>query len=376
MTPETAGDFAIRGLIVGAIITFTVITGFAYTTLYERKVLARLQGRVGPNRAGYIPLPGRGKREIRLLGGFMQPAADAVKLFMKEDITPAHVDWRIYTLAPMLAVLSAVMSLAVIPWAGHATDGITIFGYDFPYLAIAPGLNVAVLLLLAVTSVEVYGIVLAGWSSNSKYAVLGGIRSTAQMVSYELSLGLTILIPVMIAGSLNLNEIVQAQVGSWFVFVQPLAAILFFIGALAELQRAPFDLLEAEQELSSGYNVEYGGMRFAMFFMAEYMNMIIFSAIWVTLFWGGYRFPFITDAVPLLGVLVLILKIAASLFLMIWVRASMPRLRYDQLMSFGWKFMLPVSVLNVVVTGVFIVLSEEGVFDGLFEFVRSAFGFG
>ncbi|MCB0036752.1 MAG: NADH-quinone oxidoreductase subunit H, partial [Anaerolineales bacterium] len=198
--------------------------------------------------------------------------------------------------------------------------------------------------------------------SNSKYAVLGGIRSTAQMISYELSMGLTLLVPVMIAGSLNLNDIVLEQgARGWFVFLQPLAAIMFFIGALAELQRAPFDLLEAEQELSSGYNVEYAGMRFAMFFMAEYMNMIIFSAIWITLFWGGYLFLGITDVAPLLGVLIIIVKIALSLFLMIWVRASLPRLRYDQLMSFGWKFMLPVSVLNVIVTGVFLVLQAEGI---------------
>ena len=360
----TAGEIALRALIVGFIIVMVVITGFAYTTLYERKVLARMQHRVGPNRAGYIPIPRKGKSERRLLGGVMQPAADAVKLFMKEDVTPSYVDWRIYTIAPMLVVLPAIMSLAVIPWAGHTTDPITILGYEFEYLAIAPGLNVALLLLLAITSVEVYGIVLAGWSSNSKYAILGGIRSTAQMVSYELSLGLTLLIPVMIAGSLNLNEIVRAQAGGWFVFLQPVAAIIFFIGVLAELQRTPFDLLEAEQELSSGYNVEYAGMRFAMFFMAEYMNMIIFSAIWVTLFWGGYRGPF-TDTYPLLGVLYFILKIAASLFLMIWIRATLPRLRYDQLMSFGWKTLLPISVLNLVITGIFIVLAEEGVFSFL-----------
>lgn len=357
----TAGAIALRTLIVGGIIVFAVITGFAYTTLYERKLLARLQARVGPNRAGYIPIPRRGKPELRLLGGVLQPAADAVKLFMKEDVTPSYVDSRIYTLAPMLTVLPAIMALSVIPWAGSSTGPISVFGYEMPYLAIAPGLNVAVLLLLAITSIEVYGVVLAGWSSNSKYAILGGIRSTAQMVSYELSLGLCLMIPVMITGSLNLNEIVQAQQGGWFFFLNLPAGILFFIGVLAELQRAPFDLLEAEQELSSGYNVEYAGMRFAMFMMAEYMNMIIFSAIWVTLFWGGYLFFGITDVAPLLGVLIVVVKIALSLFLMIWVRASLPRLRYDQLMSFGWKFMLPVSVLNVVVTGVFLVLRAEGI---------------
>jgi NADH-quinone oxidoreductase subunit H len=181
------------------------------------------------------------------------------------------------------------------------------------------------------------------------------------MVSYELSLGLSIMIPVMIAGSLDLNTIVAAQNGGWFIILNLPAGILFFIAALAELQRAPFDLLEAEQELSSGYNVEYAGMRFAMFMMAEYVNMIIFSAIWVTLFWGGYMFLGITEVVPLLGILIFVVKIFLSLFLMIWVRASLPRLRYDQLMSFGWKFMLPVSVLNVIVTGIFLVLRAEGI---------------
>ncbi|MFT5195481.1 MAG: NADH-quinone oxidoreductase subunit H, partial [Candidatus Promineifilaceae bacterium] len=192
----------------------------------------------------------------------------------------------------------------------------------------------------------------------------------AQMISYELSLGLTLLIPVMIAGSLNLNDIVQAQINSaWFIFLQPIAAVVFFIGALAELQRAPFDLLEAEQELSSGYNVEYAGMRFAMFMMAEYMKMIIFSALWAVLFLGGYHGPFL-ETLPLLGPVYMILKILFGLFLMIWIRASWPRLRYDQLMDLGWKTLLPIAVLNVVITGIFIVLAEEGVFD----FITAGFG--
>lgn len=363
-----AGQIALQTLALGLIIVFTVITGFAYSTLLERKVLARMQIRVGPNRAGYIPIPQRGKPERRLLGGFLQPAADAVKLFMKEDFTPSYVDPVVYWLAPMLTVAPAVFSLAVIPW-GPLPEWMATMMPDYlgahGYLAIAPGLNVALLFILAITSVEVYGVVLAGWASNSKYAVLGGIRSTAQMISYELSLGLTLLIPVMIAGSLNMNDIVQAQMNSaWFIFIQPIAAVIFFIGALAELQRAPFDLLEAEQELSSGYNVEYAGMRFAMFMMAEYMKMIIFSALWAVLFLGGYHGPFV-EAVPLLGPLYLILKIVFGLFIMIWIRASWPRLRYDQLMDFGWKTLLPISVLNVVVTGIFIVLDSEGVFDAL-----------
>ena len=353
----TPGQIALRALIVGFIMSFVVITGFAYTTLLERKLLARLQHRLGPNRAGYIPIPMRGGKEKRLLAGIMQPAADAVKLFFKEDPTPTQVTKFIYTLAPMLAVMTAIIVLAVIPWAGE----INIFGAEFtPYFAIAPGLDVGILFILAITSVSVYSVVLAGWSSNSKYAVLGGIRASAQMISYELALGLAVLPSIMLANSMDLGVITAAQKGLWYIFLQPIAAVIFFVAALAELQRAPFDLLEAEQELSSGYNVEYGGMRFGMFFMAEYMKMISFSAIFAVLFLGGYRGPFV-DQLPALGFIYITLKIFLGLFLMIWIRASLPRLRYDQLMQFGWKRLLPVALANVVVVAVFILLVEEGV---------------
>lgn len=363
----TAGQVALWGLVVGLVMSLVVITGFAYTTLLERKVLARMQARVGPNRAGYIPLPGRGGREKKLLAGFMQPAADAVKLFFKEDPTPGRVDRVVYNLAPMLAVIPAILILAVIPWAGKI-PGLVPAQYD--YFAIVPGLNVAVLFILAVTSISVYGVVLAGWASNSKYAILGGIRASAQMISYELAMGLSILIPVMLANSLNLGAIVEAQRGGWFIFLQPIAAIVFCVAILAELQRAPFDLLEAEQEISAGFNVEYAGMRFGMFFMAEYMKMISLSAIAAALFFGGYRGPFV-DQVPALGFLYMFLKIFVGLFLMIWIRATFPRLRYDQLMAFGWKVLLPISVFNFVIVAVLIVLAEEGVFAPLLNF----FGF-
>jgi NADH-quinone oxidoreductase subunit H len=368
----TPGEIALRALIVGFIMSMVVITGFAYTTLLERKLLARLQARVGPNRAGYIPFPRRGGgSERKLLAGIMQPAADAVKLFFKEDPTPVRVDWVVYNLAPMLTVIPAVVILAVIPWTG----AINIFGAQFePYFAIAPGINVGVVFILAITSIAVYGVVLAGWSSNSKYAVLGGIRASAQMISYELALGLTLLVPIMLADSMNLNDIVQAQADGWFILRQPIAAVIFWIAILAELQRAPFDLLEAEQELSAGYTVEYGGMRFGMFFMAEYMKMVIFSALMAIFFFGGYRGPFI-DQVPALGFLYIFIKIFFGLFLMIWIRASLPRLRYDQLMYLGWKVMLPIAVLNFVLVAVFIVLGEEGFFDGMFNSLRLFFGF-
>lgn len=359
MEALTTSQITIRAVIVGLIVTFAVITGFAYTTLLERKLLARLQARIGPNRAGYLPLPRKGKRELRLLGGIMQPAADAVKLFFKEDPTPAQADKWVYFIAPMLAVMPAILILAVIPWAGPFELGKWSFT---PYFAIAPGVNVGVLFILAITSIGVYGVALAGWASNSKYAVLGGIRTAAQMVSYELALGLSVLPPVMLANSLDLGEIVAAQKGLWFVLVNPLAAIIFYIGALAELQRSPFDLLEAEQELSAGYVVEYGAMRFGMFFMAEYMKMISLSAIAAVLFFGGYRGPFV-DQVPALGFLYIILKIFLSLCLMIWIRASMPRLRYDQLMQFGWKVLFPLAIASFIATGIGIVLFEEGLLN-------------
>lgn len=369
------GWIALRALGVGFLMSLIVITGFAYTTLLERRLLARLQGRVGPVRAGYIPLPRRGKGEIKLLGGILQPAADAVKLFFKEDRAPDMADKVIYNIAPMLTVIPAVLILAVIPWAPKLTGPLykLIFGENrepifkameqYDYFAIAPGVDVGVLFILAVASIAVYGVALAGWASNSKYAILGGIRATAQMISYELALSLTVLPPVMLAASMNLNDIVEAQgSGVWFVFLQPLAALIFIVGVFAELQRAPFDLLEAEQELSSGYNVEYGSMRFGMFFMAEYMKMISFSAIAAVLFFGGYRGPFI-DQLPLLGFVYLFIKIFLGLCLMIWVRASLPRLRYDQLMNFGWKVLLPLAVLNFVVTAGAIILDAEGILN-------------
>ncbi|MCA9923928.1 MAG: NADH-quinone oxidoreductase subunit H, partial [Anaerolineales bacterium] len=310
-----------------------------------------------------IPFPRRGGKERKLLGGFLQPAADAVKLFFKEDPTPALADKWTYNIAPMLAVMPAILILAVIPWAGE----IQIFAAQFtPYFAIAPGLNIAVLFILAITSISVYGVVLAGWASNSKYAVLGGIRASAQMISYELAMGLTVLVPIMMANSMDLGQIVEAQKGilGWFIFRQPIAALVFWIAILAELQRAPFDLLEAEQELSAGFNVEYAGMRFGMFFMAEYMKMVSFSAIMATFFFGGYLGPGV-EQFPALGFVYIILKTIFFLFVMIWVRASLPRFRYDQLMALGWKVLLPISVVNFILVAFFILLQEEGVFSAI-----------
>ncbi|RPI86596.1 MAG: NADH-quinone oxidoreductase subunit NuoH [Chloroflexi bacterium] len=324
--------------IKSALLLFVLLTGFAYLTFYERKTLARIQVRIGPNRAGP--------------GGWFQPLADGLKLIFKEELIPANSYKFIFILAPILTVIPALIIMAVVPWGPE----VNLFGQEIS-LGIVD-LNVGVLYLLAVASISVYGIVLAGWSSNNKYAMMGGMRASAQMISYELALGLAIIGPILIAGSMNLREIIDAQADmGWFVLYQPLGAIIFWIASLAEVNRAPFDMPEAEQELTAGYHTEYSGMKFALFFMAEYIKMIAVSAIAATLFFGGYRGPFI-DAIPWLGPIYLFLKVILLLFGMIWVRATIPRIRYDRLMAFGWKLLLPAALLNVFVTAVVIVLVE------------------
>jgi NADH-quinone oxidoreductase subunit H len=312
-----------------------LLTGFAYLTLFERKALARIQVRVGPNRAGP--------------GGLLQPVADGLKLIFKEELIPAGAYRTIFILAPVITVIPAFVILAVMPWG----TAITLFGRVIPlYLT---DINVGVLYIISIASISVYGIVLAGWSSNNKYAMLGGLRSSAQMISYELALGLALIGPVLLAGSMSLSEIVEAQRPVWFAVYQPVGALIFFIAVLAEVNRAPFDMPEAEQELTAGYHTEYSGLKFALFYMAEYIKMIAVSAIAATLFFGGYLGPFI-DQVPLLGPVYLFIKILLMLFVMVWVRATIPRIRYDRLMAFGWKFLLPVSLVNVFLTAVVVVL--------------------
>ncbi len=324
-------EWTIKGVILLAIL----VTGFAYTTFYERRLLARIQVRVGPNRAGPF--------------GFLQPAADGIKLIFKEELIPAAAYKTIFILAPILTVLPALVITAVVPWGGN----VELFGRTIP-LGIA-NINVGILYILSVASISVYGIVLAGWSSNNKYAMLGGLRSSAQMLSYELALGLAFVGPLLIAGSMSLTDIVDAQHGIWFIVLQPLGAFIFFVSMLAEVNRAPFDMPEAEQELTAGYHTEYSGMKFALFFMGEYIKMIAVSAIFSSLFLGGFRGPLV-DQYPLLGPLYMLIKIAACLGIMIWIRATLPRLRYDRLMAFGWKVLLPLSLLNVFLTAVVIVL--------------------
>jgi NADH-quinone oxidoreductase subunit H len=323
-------------IIKSLIIIFIMLTGFAYLTFYERKALARMQVRIGPNRAGP--------------GGWLQPVADGVKLIFKEELIPARAYKAIFIAAPILTVIPALIILAVMPWGGV----VNIFGRDVPlYLA---DVNVGVLYIVAIASISVYGIVLAGWSSNNKYAMLGGLRSSAQMISYELALGLAFVGPILLAGSMSLVDIVDTQMRmGWFIIYQPFGAIIFWIAALAEVNRAPFDMPEAEQELTAGYHTEYSGMKFAIFFMAEYIKMIAVSAIAATLFFGGYHGPLV-DQWPFLGPIWLILKVIILLFGMIWIRATLPRIRYDRLMAFGWKILLPAALLNVFLTAVVLVL--------------------
>jgi NADH-quinone oxidoreductase subunit H len=309
--------------------------GFAYLTLYERRALARIQTRIGPNRAGPF--------------GLLQPVADGIKLIFNEELIPDKADKVMFVIAPIVTVFPAIVIWGVIPWG----TSVTVFGYEISlYLA---DVDIGVLYLTAVAAIAVYGIVLAGWASNNKYALLGGLRSTAQMISYELALALSMLGPIMLAGSMSLIDIVEAQSNWWFAFKQPLAFVIFLIAALAEVNRAPFDMPEAEQELVAGYHSEYSGMKFALFFMAEYIKMIAVSAIAVTLFLGGYKLPFI-ELPALLGPLVVLVKIIILLFGMIWVRATLPRFRYDRLMAFGWKVLLPLSLISVFVTALIMVL--------------------
>jgi len=323
----------IEWIIKALISSFVLLTGFAYMTFAERKIAALMQTRLGPNRAGPW--------------GLLQPAADGIKIFFKEELIPGGADKVIFILAPIITVIPALILMAVIPWGPPMPKGYLGLPYDVP-LGIAD-LNVGMLFILSVASIAVYGVVLAGWSSNNKYALLGGIRSTAQMVSYELALGLSVIGPVMLAGSMSMLGIVRAQSQVWYILLQPLAAVIFYLAALAEVNRAPFDMPEAEQELTAGYHTEYSGMKFTLFFMAEYIKMIAVSAIFVTLFLGGWQGPFV-DQAPLLGVGYFWLKIFGSLYFMIWTRSTHPRLRYDRLMALGWKVLLPLALANVMVT--------------------------
>jgi NADH-quinone oxidoreductase subunit H len=329
-------EWAIKSLVL----IFTLLIGFGYLTYYERRFLARIQSRLGPNRAGPQ--------------GLMQWMADAVKLIFKEELIPAKAYKLVFILAPIITMVPSIIIAAVIPWGPN----VNLFGRDISQ-SIA-NINVGVLYLMSIASIAVYGIVLAGWSSNNKYAMMGGLRSSAQMISYELTLGLSMVVAILLGDSMSLVEIVEAQRGpfGWFLFVQPVGVIIFWVATIAEVNRHPFDMPEAEQEIVAGYHTEYSGMKFALFFMAEYQKMIVVSAILATLFLGGYLGPGV-DSFPWLGPFYMLVKIFVLLGIMIWVRASWPRIKYDRLMSFGWKVLLPLALAVVFITAVGILLAQD-----------------
>ena len=333
--------FILASVIKIVLVIFILLTAVAYTVWLERKVVGHMQNRWGPSRVGPF--------------GLLQPLADGIKFLVKEDLTPPHVYKPLFIAAPMIAVICALTSISVIPFG----TAIVVRGYTIP-LQITD-LNVGLLVILGITSVGVYGVALAGWSSNSKYSLLGGLRASAQMVSYEICLGLSLVGVLIVSGSFSLREIVESQSGHFWGFIpkwnifygcQFVAFFIYLMAAYAETNRIPFDLPEAETELVAGYHTEYSAMKFAMFFMAEYANMITVACLATLLFLGGWSGPVFGP--PLLQVILptfwFVAKIFVFLFIYIWVRGTLPRFRYDQLMAFGWKFLFPLAIANLVIT--------------------------
>jgi NADH-quinone oxidoreductase subunit H len=327
----------IAQILLTLIVFVLLLSSAAGMVYFERKVAALLQQRVGP----YLVGP----------KGLLQPLADVIKLMFKEELRPKAADPLLFALAPIISATAAFAAFAVVPFGASTT----FFGLlDEPLRLQVADVNVAVLVIFAIASMSVYGIVLAGWSSNSKYSLLGGLRSSAQMISYELSYGLALAGVLLLANSLSLADIVNGQSGTWFgfiprwfVFLQPVGFLVYMIAGIAETNRAPFDFPEAEQELVAGYHTEYSSMSFAMFFLAEYINMVTVSAVATDLFLGGWHGPFLPES---LGWIWFLLKVGAILFFYVWMRWTLPRYRYDQLMAFGWKVLLPVAVVNLLVT--------------------------
>jgi NADH-quinone oxidoreductase subunit H len=342
-------------LIVGGVLMFITLTGMAYMTWFERKVLARFQDRLGPTRTGPF--------------GLMQPLADAVKLLGKEDLVPAAADRVVFLLAPIIIFMTAIVGVSVIPFGGE----ISIFGFELNLFA--ADVNVGALVILALGSVGVYGIILGAFASANRFSLLGGLRAAAQVVSYEMVLALSLVGVFMLAGSLSLRDILVAQQGdlvfdvfglsvtlpNWYILSQPIAFVVYIIAAVAETNRAPFDLPEAESELVAGFHTEYSGFRFSLYFLGEYINMIVISLFASTLFLGGTDGPFASD-VWILGVGYLLAKAVLFLFFYVWLRATLPRFRFDQLMGIAWKVLLPVALLNIIFTA-FVRLVSNGEID-------------
>jgi NADH-quinone oxidoreductase subunit H len=348
-------------LMAGILVAFTVVmTMVAYTVLAERRVLGFIQGRLGPNRVGP--------------GGFLQPLADLIKFIFKEDIVPDKSTRFIYFLAPIIATVAALMTMVVYPFGPEV---------QLPFInksvqLVIARFDVALLYVLGVTSVGVYGIALAGWSSNNKYSLMGGLRSSAQMISYELALGLGLIGVILQSGTLDLYSIVEQQAGhlgisGWNMFwVQPFGFIIYLIAAIAETNRVPFDLPEAETELVAGFHTEYSAMKFALFFLAEYVNMFTVSMLATTLFLGGWNGPFVQQ-LPWLGIFYFFGKVMLFLFLYIWLRGTLPRFRFDQLMTFGWKYLVPAAIINIVLTAT---VQWLGLFDYVGQYLKTSSGWG
>ena len=336
-------DTLVIPLLKIVILLNAILIAVTYMVLLERKVIAWVQSRLGPMRVGPY--------------GALQPIADAIKLMIKEDITPTRADRWVFTAAPIIVLVPALVVFAVVPFGPE----VELFGRSVPlYIT---DINVGLLFVVSIASLGVYGIILAGWASNSKYPLLASLRATAQLISYEVAVTMILVSLILTAGTLSMVGIVEAQrdAGLWFAFVQPVAFVAFFIGGLAETNRAPFDMPEAEQELTGGFHTEYSGMRFALFFLAEYANMIVISSVATTLFLGGWLRPF--PGVAALGFLDLVpawiwflFKTFVFLYVFLWIRATLPRYRYDQLMRLGWKVLIPIGIGNIVVTGVVKVL--------------------
>jgi NADH-quinone oxidoreductase subunit H len=346
---EFLNNEIVADVVKSAVVIFALLTAFAYMTLIERRVVAKIQGRLGPNRAGPF--------------GVFQPVADGIKMAFKEQIVPTQAKKAIYLVAPIISVVVALSAFAVVPIGNNWIDGKHSI-WD-PLIA---DVNVGLLWILSISSLAVYGIVLGGWASGNRYSLLGSLRSAAQMVSYETSLGLALSGTLMWAGTLSMVGIVQAQLhqGIWFIAAQPLGFVVYIIAGVAEVNRAPFDLPEAEQELTAGYLTEYSGLRWSIYQMSEYINMITVSAVASTLFFGGWSFfGFGLERVPGVSILIFLVKVAFFLFLFIWLRATLPRIRYDRLMRFGWQFLLPLAVLNIVMTAAVVALGWPWWVNGL-----------
>jgi len=322
--------YTLESLIKIVVVVTILMLCVAYLTLIERKFLGYLQVRLGPNRVGFW--------------GLLQPIADGIKSFVKEDIIPDNADKTVYVIAPMITFITALSMFAVIPFG----DSVTIGGREIK-LVIAD-IDIGLLYIFAMGTLGEYGIVLGGWASSNKYAVLGSLRAAAQMISYEVALGLILIGTIILAGSLRLTEIVEAQRNGWFILYQPFAFLLYLVAALAEINRTPFDMPESESELACGFNVEYSSMKFALFMIAEYAHLVTVAALTTTLFLGGWLGPLLPGTVWFIG------KTLAMVFIFIWIRGTFPRMRYDHIMKLGWKFLFPAALANVVVTALIVAL--------------------